>query len=66
MSITVTYKIFVHIDFHYDLNGLCKPDFVTSNNFLELQISATLEIKEGAAYYYHSSRLCTAISKKLC
>ena len=36
-------------------NGFTKADFITWDNFDELLISASLEIKEGAVECYHSS-----------
>ena len=36
-------------------NGFTKADFITWDNFDELLISASLEIKEDAVECYHSS-----------
>ena len=51
--------------FHKALNGLCKADFITWDNFDELLIPATLEIKEGAVKWHHFSRPCNSHIKFL-
>ena len=42
--------------FHKPFNSLSKVDFITRDNFDELLISATSEIKEGTVECDHSSR----------
>ena len=40
--------------------ALCKADFIKWDNFDELLIPATLEIKEGAVECYHTFRCCNS------
>ena len=39
------------LHFHKALNSLCKTDIITWDSFVELQISAKLEIEEGAVEF---------------
>ena len=47
--------IFIRNSFHKAQNILCKADFITWDDFDELLILATLEIKESTVECYHSS-----------